>query len=65
MLFKPMLAATLEPPFAVKYPVLVSRKLDGIRATIQGCVVLSRSLKPIPNRHVQQLFSHLEGLMVS
>lgn len=62
MLYKPMLAATLEPPFKVNYPVLVSRKLDGIRATVQGGVVLSRSLKPIPNRFVQKLFSHLEGL---
>jgi DNA ligase-1 len=60
-MFKPMLAATLEEPFALKYPVLVSRKLDGIRATVQDGKVLSRSLKEIPNRHVQQLFSHLEG----
>ncbi len=61
-MFKPMLAATLEEPFTLNYPVLVSRKLDGIRATIQGGVVLSRSLKPIPNQFIQRLFSHLDFL---
>lgn len=58
--FKPMLAATLKG--AVPYPVWVSPKIDGVRAVVRNGVVLSRSLKPIPNKHVQDLFRDLEGL---
>lgn len=56
-----MLAAKESPKFT--FPVLVSPKLDGIRALVRGGVVLSRSLKPIPNQHVQALFGvdALEG----
>ena len=66
-MFKPMLAGKLDAPFVLephRFPVLVSPKLDGIRATVQGGVVLSRSLKPIPNAHVQALLGkpELEGL---
>jgi DNA ligase-1 len=41
-----------------------SPKLDGIRAIIRGGKVLSRSLKPIPNLHVQKVLGRpeLEGL---
>lgn len=43
---------------------MVSAKLDGVRAIVKDGVVLSRSLKPIPNLHVQSTFGdhHLEGL---
>jgi len=66
-MFKAMLAGKLEAPFVLasgRFPVLASPKLDGIRATIQGGVVMSRSLKPIANLHVQALLSRpeLEGL---
>ena len=63
-MFKPMLAATLERAEDLRFPVLASPKLDGIRATVQGGVVLSRSLKPIPNAHVQLLLGspRFEGL---
>jgi DNA ligase-1 len=33
-----------------------SPKLDGIRAVVIDGVVMSRNLKPIPNKHVQKLF---------
>jgi DNA ligase-1 len=48
----------------LKYPVLASPKLDGIRATVQGGKLLSRSLKPIPNLEMQKLWGlkDLEGL---
>jgi DNA ligase 1 len=61
--FRPMLAATLDPADIdkLRYPVLVSPKLDGVRAVVFGGVVRYRSLKPIPNEHVQGLFRHLEG----
>ena len=63
MTFKPMLAATVsdEP---LSYPLLASVKLDGVRALVVDGVVMGRSLKPIPNKHVQRLFGHtqLNGL---
>jgi len=69
-LLKPMLAAKPDPAdlgtaiAALKYPVLASPKLDGIRATVQGGCLLSRSLKPIPNLALQKLWGRkeLEGL---
>jgi DNA ligase-1 len=71
-MFKPMLAGSLKAPFTLdpyRFPVLVSPKLDGVRATVQGGVVLSRSLKPIPNLHVQALlgrpeFDGLDGELI-
>lgn len=60
---KPMLACEANLK-VLKFPVLASPKLDGVRAIIRDGVVLSRSLKPIPNRHVQVMFGRpeLEGL---
>jgi DNA ligase-1 len=55
MLANPVDMATL------KYPVLASPKLDGVRAIVKGGVVLSRSLKQIPNEYVQRLFCGLEN----
>jgi len=45
----------------LKYPVLCSPKIDGIRAVVKGGVVLSNSLKPIPNQHIQALLKDMEG----
>lgn len=62
-LFKPMLADKLEPPFILspaKFPLYASPKLDGIRATVQNGIVYARSLKPIPNKWVQQVLGRLE-----
>lgn len=58
-MFKPMLAceANLEN---LNYPVVASPKFDGIRAIVINGVVMSRKLKPIPNRAVQEMFKHLE-----
>lgn len=55
-MFKPMLAATADEN-KLRFPLLASPKLDGVRAIVKDGVVLSRSLKPIPNKHVQSLFS--------
>ena len=52
---KPMLAAPSDGN-DLKYPIMVSPKLDGVRAIIIDGVVMSRSLKPIPNKYVQSLF---------
>jgi DNA ligase-1 len=63
MPFKPMLATAIEDVSTIKFPVLASQKLDGIRATVQGGQLLSRSLKPIPNVFVQAFFKGLpDGL---
>jgi DNA ligase 1 len=62
-LFKPMLAATVEDTSKLVYPLFASIKYDGIRATVQGGKLLSRTLKLIPNKNVQELFPRLpEGL---
>jgi DNA ligase-1 len=63
MPFKPMLATAIEDTSTLKFPVLASIKLDGIRATMQGGQLLSRTLKPIPNKQVQEMFKNLpEGI---
>ncbi len=63
MTFKPMLAAPIEDMSKLKYPLYASIKYDGIRATMQGGKLVSRTLKPIPNENVQKMFAHLpEGI---
>lgn len=52
--FKPMLATQVDNLQDIKYPVYASTKLDGIRCTIFNGVALSRSLKPIRNKQIQQ-----------
>lgn len=56
---KPLLAATLEDPSKLRFPLVVSPKLDGLRCIIQDGVALSRNLKPFRNAHVQKLLSTL------
>jgi DNA ligase-1 len=58
--FRPMLASPADMS-KLRFPLWLSPKLDGIRALVINGVVMSRSLKPIPNQHVQELFGHLEG----
>lgn len=58
---KPMLAVEADLR-KVKYPCYVQPKLDGIRVVVRDGLVLSRSLKPIRNEYVQELFGHLQGL---
>lgn len=56
---QPMLAATLDTIEDVRYPVLASPKLDGIRCLVQGGKVLSRTGKAIPNAAARK---YLEAL---
>jgi DNA ligase 1 len=58
-MFKPMLAKDADLAL-LRFPLLASAKLDGIRAIVINGVVVSRSLKPIPNKFVQSQFGHLE-----
>lgn len=59
-LFKPMLAtdAVLEK---LRFPLLASPKLDGVRAVVRDGIVYSRSNKPIPNKFVQERLKSFES----
>lgn len=59
MTFKPLLADNCENPSQLKFPVLASKKLDGIRCMKQNGKLVSRTLKPIPNENIQKKFANL------
>lgn len=54
--FKPMLGASLDGVSleSLRYPLLASPKLDGVRCLVWEGVAYSRNLKPIRNRAVQR-----------
>lgn len=54
--FRPMLAAKCGDISDLRFPVIASPKVDGIRCVIINGVPHSRSLKPIRNRFVQRYF---------
>lgn len=61
--FKPMLAVEAKE---IQFPVYASPKLDGIRAVVKDGMLVSRTLKPIPNGYVQDalgrdVFNGLDG----
>jgi len=60
---KPMTAVTVnsETLSQVRFPKYGSIKLDGIRCMIKGTQVLSRSGKPIRNKHIQKYLAPLVG----
>jgi len=52
---KPMLLPREMPDLdTLQYPIYVTPKLDGIRCLFKDGVALSRTLKPIPNHHIQE-----------
>lgn len=55
-----MLAAQCDDMDALKYPLLATPKIDGIRCLIIKGVAMSRSLKPIPNAYIQSVLGHRE-----
>lgn len=59
-IFKPMLAVACDDITKLNYPVMASLKIDGIRASIHNGVVMSRSMKPIPSKAVQEKFGKAE-----
>lgn len=62
-MFKPMLACSESCHHffdQLKFPLLASAKIDGIRATVRNGVVYARSNQPFPNVNVQRKFGHLE-----
>ena len=66
--FKPMLACNAELD-KLKYPLMASPKLDGVRCCIVDGKPMSRTLKPIQNAHINQylsrgLFDGLDGELI-
>lgn len=60
MLKRPMLAAktTDADLYKLPFPMLASPKIDGVRALVRDGQVVSRSMKPIPNKFVQFMLGH-------
>lgn len=63
MSFKPMLASPADLD-NLRFPLVASPKLDGIRAAVVNGKLLSRSLKSIPNAYIRMLLEcrRYEGL---
>lgn len=60
-IFNPMLAGVAPKDLnSLLYPVLVSPKLDGIRAIVLRGKLVSRNLKPIANTELRERYSHFE-----
>jgi len=62
MNFKPLLAPNKQPDLdELNYPLLTSYKLDGIRCIFYKGQILSRSLKPIPNKQLREKFEPIRA----
>jgi len=62
-IFKPMLAATLKSLDDLpKGSYLAQPKYDGIRCLFKNGQALSRKLKPIPNKHIQDTLKSIPNL---
>lgn len=55
MITRPLLAATLENVNKLKFPVLATPKLDGIRVLKVDGKAVTRKFKEIPNTHIRNL----------
>ena len=64
MNFKPMLSASLDGVdlSTLRYPLVVSPKLDGVRCIVWEGVAYSRNAKPIRNHFVQKWAKDLHNL---
>lgn len=63
MITKPMLAAAVEDVNLLKFPLIASPKLDGIRCLMVNGKCFSRSFKDIPNEHIYEtMVAHLGHL---
>lgn len=61
-MFKPMLAGKVGDCDNLEYPLLASPKLDGIRCIIFNGTPVSRNMKPIPNKAIQQVLGGLPSM---
>lgn len=55
MITRPLLASTLEDISSLKFPVLATPKLDGIRVLRVDGKALTRKFKPIPNTYIREM----------
>jgi DNA ligase-1 len=55
MITRPLLAGTLEDVSTLKFPVLATPKLDGIRVLKVDGKAVTRKFKPIPNTYIRKL----------
>lgn len=55
-----MLASSVKVPEKLRFPLLASPKLDGVRAFVLDGRVMSRNMKPIRNGYVQALWGKPE-----
>jgi len=58
-ILKPMLAARVDDPKHLRFPLLLTPKIDGIRCLKVDGKVLSRSFKPIRNRYIASCLATL------
>lgn len=56
---KPCLAGTIKDTSVLKFPLLCTPKLDGIRCLSDNGRAKSRTFKDIPNKHIQSLFENM------
>lgn len=55
MITRPLLAATLEDVNTLRFPVLATPKLDGIRVLKVDGKAVTRKFKPVPNTYIREL----------
>lgn len=60
--FKPLLGKDIKDKNSIKFPCYVSTKLDGIRCIFKDGRMISRSLKEIKNKQLQEQFEILKLL---
>ncbi len=62
--FKPMLFPneSVTPEDIKRFPMIGSYKLDGIRCIFKDGEMLSRSLKPIPNKQLNERFQYMKSM---
>lgn len=56
--FKPLLAGTVTDLEKLKFPLIASPKLDGIRCVMVNGKALTRNLKPIPNKYIREYLEY-------
>lgn len=60
MIESPLLAGKIKDYEKLKYPLIATPKLDGIRCLIVDGKAVSRNFKPIPNVYIREIISNPE-----
>lgn len=55
MITRPLLAATLEDISTLRFPILATPKLDGIRVLKVNSKAVTRKFKSIPNKYIREM----------